>query len=157
MCAATQEPLRPLTPDEKSFMRALSKVLTTLPRAIDTDMVHDHHLPLIEYRTLMHLSEAPNRRLRMSALAEAADMSLSGMTRNVARLETQGLVQRVRHPDDGRGWNAVLTDAGFARLKAALPSHVDAVRRHLLDRLEGIDLRECTRLLQRVAASCAPR
>ena len=41
-------------------------------------------------RTLMHLSEAPDRRMRMSELAAACDLSLSGMTRIVTRLETAG-------------------------------------------------------------------
>ncbi|WP_223190250.1 MarR family winged helix-turn-helix transcriptional regulator [Nonomuraea terrae] len=157
MSTVTPEHLRPLTPDEESFMRALARALITLPRAIDQEMVRQHQLPLIEYQTLMHLSEAPSRRLRMSALAETVDMSLSGMTRIVTRLEGQGLVQRIKCPDDGRGWNAVLTDAGLARLEEAWPAHLTAVRRRLFDHLQGLDLRECTRLLERVNASCAPR
>lgn len=157
MCAATQEPLRPLTSQEEAFMRTLVKVITTLPRAIDHDMTHDRQLPLVEYLTLMHLSEAPDRRLRMSALAEAADLSVSGMTRVVARLETQGLVKRVKCVNDGRGWNAVLTDDGYARLQTAWPSHLNAVRRRLIDHFDGVDLDEYTRVLQRVAGACSSR
>ena len=40
-----------------------------------------------EYSTLMHLSEAPGRQLRMTDLAATAALSLSGMTRLVTRLE----------------------------------------------------------------------
>ena len=82
--------------------------------------MREQRLPLSEYMTLMHLSEAPHRRMRMSELAAACDLSLSGMTRIVTRLETQGLVERVRCEEDARGWNAVLTDAGLARLERGL-------------------------------------
>ncbi|MGW3601939.1 MarR family winged helix-turn-helix transcriptional regulator [Micromonospora sp. NPDC005161] len=69
----------------------------------------------------MHLSEASHRRLRMSDPAAACEMSLSGMSRVVHRLESQGLLQRARCEEDGRGWNAVLTDAGLTRLQQAWP------------------------------------
>lgn len=59
------------------------------------------------------------------------------MTRVVARLETQGLIERVRSDDDARGWTAVLTGAGGDRLRQAWPSNLASVRRHFLDHLEG--------------------
>src|SRR3954447_5413638 len=96
MPAATPEPLRPLSPDEEALVRALGRLIMVLPRALDTDMVRQGQLPLTEYTTLMHLSEAPHRLMRMSELATACDLSLSGMTRIVTRLEAQGLVERVR-------------------------------------------------------------
>jgi DNA-binding MarR family transcriptional regulator len=147
----TQKRVEPLTPDEEAVVRSLSRLMYALPRAIDADMVREQRLPAIDYLTLMHLSEAPDRQLRMSELAGACDMSLSGMTRVVHRLEGQGLVQRVRCEWDARGWNAVLTDAGFARLRQAWPSNLAAVRRHFLDHLTGIDLGALARALGSVA------
>lgn len=122
-----------------------------LPRAIDADMVREQRLPLVEYLALMHLSEAPDRQLRMSELATACEMSLSGMTRVVNRLESQGFIERVRCEQDARGWNAVLTDAGLARLEEAWPTNLAAVRRHFLDHLAGIDLGKLAKALQNVA------
>jgi DNA-binding MarR family transcriptional regulator len=142
---------QPLSPDEEAFIRSLGRVLHALPRVMDAELVREQRLPLIEYMTLMRLSEAPGQHLRMSELAAVVDMSLSGMTRVVTRLESEGLVQRVRCTEDGRGWNAVLTAAGLGRLEQAWPSHLAAVRRHVLAHFHGIDLGPLTRAFQRIA------
>lgn len=114
--------------------------------------MREQRLSLSEYFTLMHLSEAPGRRQRMSDLAGAGALSLSGMTRIVSRLEGQGLVHRERSCSDGRGWNAVLTDAGLERLRHAWPTHLVSVRRHLFDHLDDVDVHAFTTALQRFAA-----
>jgi DNA-binding MarR family transcriptional regulator len=153
MTAVTPLALQPLTPDEEAVLRALGRVMLVLPREIDADLVGEAQLPLTEYTTLMYLSEAPHRLMRMSELAAACDLSLSGMTRLVTRLETQGLVERVRCEEDARGWNAVLTDAGLARLEQAWPTHLASVRRHVFDHLHGIDLAQLASALQRFATT----
>ena len=56
----------------------------------------------------------------MSELAAACDMSLSGMTRLAGKLESLGYLDRVRCERDARGLEAVLTDAGLARLRRGL-------------------------------------
>jgi len=73
--------------------------------------------------------------LVMSDLADATQSSRSRLSHAVARLEREGWVRRENCPTDRRGANAVLTDAGFAALAAAAPSHVASVRRHLFDQL----------------------
>ncbi|MGW8952342.1 MarR family winged helix-turn-helix transcriptional regulator [Streptomyces sp. NPDC055709] len=138
----TDRGLQPLTPDEEAVVRSLPHLIHALPRAIDADMVREQRLSLIEYMALVHLSEAPDRQLRMGDLADACEMSLSGMTRLVSRLESQGLIQRARSDQDARGWNAILTDAGLVRLEEAWPDHLAAVRRHFLDHLAGLDLKK---------------
>jgi DNA-binding MarR family transcriptional regulator len=147
------EPPPPLSPDEDALIRSLARVMFVLPRAIDADMVREQQLPLTKYTTLMHLSEAPHRLMRMSELADACYLSLSGMTRIVTRLEAQGLIKRVRCDGDARGWNAVLTDAGLARLEQVWPANLASVRRHVLEHLEGIDLAQLAGALQRVATT----
>lgn len=130
-------------------MRALSRVILVLPRALDADLVREQRLPLNEYLVLMTLSEAPSRRMRMSELSNACDLSMSGITRIVARLEADKLVQRVRCESDARGWHAVLTDAGLARLQQAWPTHLASVRRYVMDHLENIDRAGLARVLAR--------
>jgi DNA-binding MarR family transcriptional regulator len=129
--------------------------MLTVPRAFDADLLREQRLSHSDYTTLMHLSEASGRRLRMSDLASGANLSLSGMTRIVGRLEGQGLVHRERHGDDGRGWNAVLTDAGLERLRQAWPTHLASVRRHVFDHLNAVDVPAFTAALQRFAAADA--
>ncbi|MEU0548308.1 MarR family transcriptional regulator [Micromonospora sp. NPDC005979] len=147
------EAQRPLDPDEEALVRALGQVMYVVPRTIDADMVGDRQLPLTEYTALMNLSEAPERRMRMHELANACYLSLSGMTRTIIRLESQGLVKRERCEEDARGWNAVLTDAGFARLEESWPSHLAAVRRRFLRHFEGLDLAELARAFRRAGAA----
>ncbi|MEU2260787.1 MarR family transcriptional regulator [Streptomyces sp. NPDC019645] len=100
---------------------------------------------------LMLLSEAPRRRMRRSELADACNLTLGGMTRVVSRLEKQGFVQRVHCAEDLRGWNAVLTDDGLARLREAWPAHLASVRRHMLDDLADHDLARLADALRRIA------
>ncbi|TDC39533.1 MarR family transcriptional regulator [Micromonospora sp. 15K316] len=145
------EGVLPLNPDEEAVVRALQRVIYALPRAIDAAMLREQGLPLIEYLTLMHLSEAADRQLRMSELATICELSLSGMTRVVQRLEGQGFVQRVRSDQDARVWNAVLTDAGFARLEQAWPTNLIATRRHFIDHLAGLDLKQLAAAMQKIA------
>ncbi|WP_433220540.1 MarR family winged helix-turn-helix transcriptional regulator [Dactylosporangium sp. CS-047395] len=142
----------PLTPDEDALVRALPRLMYALPRAIDADLLREQRMSLSEWTALMRLSEAPDRRLRMGELAAACELSLSGMSRIVGRLEGQGLIERVRSADDARGWVAVLTDAGTARLEQVWPSNLASVRRHFLGHLAGVDVGRLARALQRVAA-----
>src|SRR3954452_6214062 len=128
------------------------RTMLAVPRAFEADLVGKQGISLSEYAALMHLSEAPDRRVRMSDLAVASSLSLSGMTRIVGRLEKQGLVRRERCLTDARGWLAVLTDSGWDRLRTACPTHLASVRRHMMDHLSGLDLEPLTAAFRRVAA-----
>jgi DNA-binding MarR family transcriptional regulator len=143
--------LKPLSAEEEAVVRSVSRVIYSLPRAVDADMLREQRLSLIEYLALMNLSEAPGRQMRMGDLASAIEMSTSGMTRLASRLESQGLIQRLRSTQDARGWNALLTDAGFARLEQVWPTHLASVRRHFLDHLAGLDLRKLAAALRNIA------
>lgn len=143
--------LKPLTAEEEAVVRSLSRVIYALPRAVDADMLREQRLSLIEYLALVNLSEAPGRQMRMGDLASAIEMSISGMTRLADRLESQGLVERVRSTQDARSWNALLTDAGLARLEQAWPTNLASVRRHFLDHLAGLDLGKLAAALRNIA------
>jgi DNA-binding MarR family transcriptional regulator len=153
MASAVERPaVAPLSVEEEEFLRAWSRAALTVPRALDADLLAGQGMSLSEYTALMHLSEAPGRTLRMSDLACACALSLSGMSRIVGRLEAHGLVERQRSSSDGRGLNAVLTDAGLDRLKRAWPTHLASVRRHIMDHLGELDLPVVTAALRRFAS-----
>jgi DNA-binding MarR family transcriptional regulator len=132
--------LAPLSADEEAVMRALGRLMLVLPRVMDADLERTQRMSLSEYSALRHLSETPGQRMRMSELAAACDMSLSGMTRLAGKLESLGYLDRERCEKDARGLEAVLTDAGLARLREAWPTHLASVRRHIFDHLTEIDL-----------------
>jgi DNA-binding MarR family transcriptional regulator len=153
MASAVERPaVAPLSVEEEEFLRAWSRAALTVPRALDADLLAGQGMSLSEYTALMHLSEAPGRTLRMSDLACACALSLSGMSRIVGRLEAHGLVERQRSSCDGRGLNAVLTDAGLDRLKRAWPTHLASVRRQMMDHLGELDLPALTGALKDFAS-----
>ncbi len=87
------------------------------------------------------LSEAPDRTLRMSDLAERTSSSLSRLSHLVTRLESRGYVRREADPADGRFTNAILLPAGMSKLESAAPAHVAYVRQLVIDNLSPERLR----------------
>ena len=134
-----------LDPTQQSAWRALVAVITRLPAALDTQMQRDSDMTHFEYFVLAVLSESPERRLRLNALAAEANASLSRLSHVVTRLEKRGWVKREPVPGS-RGSYAVLTDAGHATVVAAAPHHVEAVRRLVFDGLDGDQVRALARL-----------
>ncbi len=96
---------------------------------------------MVEYQVLAMLSESPDRTMRMSALAEVTNASLSRLSHVVERLERRGFVRRAPDRADGRFTNATLTAAGFATLAAAAPGHVRHLRSLVIDALSPEQLR----------------
>ncbi|GHE46940.1 hypothetical protein GCM10017673_56030 [Streptosporangium violaceochromogenes] len=78
----------------------------------------------IDFETLIRLARSPGRRLRMSDLAAQTNLSTSGVTRVVDRLEREGLVVRQSCSTDRRASYAAITEAGTDRLDAVLPRHL---------------------------------
>lgn len=130
-----------LAAEELAAWRGFLRVQSSLFRRLDAELTAAHHLPLRSYEVLLLLEGTPERRLRMSDLSRSALLSPSGLTRLVDRLEREGLVERERCAEDGRGYFAVLTDEGDRRLREAHATHLAGVRRLFLDRLGGDDLR----------------
>src|ERR1700739_1548252 len=116
---AQEQPGRWRAADQLSSCLSFVRVLTWLPWSIDQQLQRDSKLRMVEYQVLAMLSERPTRTMRMSALAEVTNASLSRLSHLVTRLEKRGLVRRDPDPGDGRFTYAVLTDQGFQTLVAA--------------------------------------
>ena len=124
-----------LTEDERAAWVRLIAVVELLPGALDSQLRRDANLTHFEYFVLAMLSEAAERTLRMTSLAQRTNATLPRLSHVVRRLEGRGLVERFPCPEDGRATNARLTPAGWDAVVAAAPGHVGAVRRHVLDAL----------------------
>ena len=134
----TEEPVRWLDDDERRAWVNLIKVLLTLPGALESQLLRDADLTLLGYMILARLSVVPEATLRMSEIAEMANGSLPRISHAVTRLEDRGWVKRTVCGGVGVGRRftvATLTDSGRARLEAAAPQHVAAVRRLVLEPL----------------------
>ena len=146
--------LRWLDDTEQRAWRSLIVASNRLKAVLDAELVAEHGLAFGDYEVLVILSEAPQRRMRMSELAEELCLSPSGLTRRLDRLTREGLVAREQCPADRRGSLAVLTTAGFTRLETAAPDHVRGVREHLLDHLDRRQLEMLGDALGPVAEAC---
>ncbi|MCI4065099.1 MarR family transcriptional regulator [Micromonospora sp. R77] len=140
-----------LDPDEQRTWRAFLTATRALTETLDRELQRDAGMPHAYYEILVRLSETPDRRLRMSDLAEATGSSRSRLSHAAARLEAAGWIERQECPTDRRGQIAVLTDAGFAALAAAAPGHVDGVRRHLFDALSPAQVDQLRRISETLA------
>ncbi|KAA0916405.1 MULTISPECIES: MarR family winged helix-turn-helix transcriptional regulator [Streptomyces] len=124
----------PLSPDQLLLWQSLGRLVHSLPRALEEDMSRTG-VTMTEFAVLLLLGSAPDRRMRMSALADAAGLTPSRITRVVDGLGKHGLVRKERHGQDGRGNEAVLTDAGLRTMEAAQPAHLASARGRVLDRI----------------------
>jgi DNA-binding MarR family transcriptional regulator len=152
----------PLSPTEEELWRAVMRIVRVMPRSLDDDLIRGAGLTASEYTTIMNLSEAPNRELRMADLANATGLSASRTTRLVDDLQSRGLVTKTASSSDARGNIARLTSRGMTKLKSAWPVHVASVRRRFLDCIDASAVEGVASALVAVAAqledtSGAPR
>ena len=146
----TEPAPQPLTPAEERTWRTLMRLMMLMPRAMDDDLCRTAGLGLTRYVVLMRLSEAPERTLRMSDLAEAVSISPSRMTRIIQSMVSEGLVTRQTAPSDGRASLATLTEKGLHRLQDAWPAHLAGARRLVMDHLDPRDLADFNRMTERL-------
>lgn len=140
----------PLTAQEERFWRALMRVIVSLPRSLDDDLLRATGLTLTEYVVLMNLSEAENQELRMADLASATALSASRITRVVDALQSRGQVVKRRYEGDARGNVTKLTPDGMKRLQAAYPVHLASARKRVMDHLDGRSLSAMVRQFETV-------
>jgi DNA-binding MarR family transcriptional regulator len=142
--------VKQLSACELAAWRGFLRAHAALVRELDRELEETHGLPLTHYEVLLHLGNAPERRLRMSDLAQSVLLSQSGITRLVDRLEAAGLVARAPCVEDRRVLYAQLTDAGRARLEAARPTHLAGVRTRFLSRFEDDELATLAEAWERI-------
>lgn len=141
----------PLSAYEMEVWRSFRSAHARLTRRLEAELVAGHALSLASYDMLVQLVEAPDRRLRMTELAERVLISRSGLTRLVDRLHHQGLVQREVCATDARGFFAVLTTDGYAQLQTASGTHLRGVQVHAVARFSPSELRQFGELLALLA------
>ncbi len=112
--------------------------------------ITDAGLALSEFEVLLRLSRSPETRLRMSDLAVQANLSSSGLTRLVDRLEARDLIVRRACPSDGRGSFATLTPAGLELLLTIVPGHVELIERWYTGPLSARQLEQLTGALRTI-------
>jgi DNA-binding MarR family transcriptional regulator len=131
--------------------RGLLRTHACLSKRLDAELERAHGLPMSSYEVLHHLAQATRGRMRMRDLADHAQLSRSGLTRLVDRLERDGLLDRCSCDHDARGAYACLTVAGRERLEEARSTQMRVVREHFISSLSEDELRALAGMWERLA------
>lgn len=116
----------------------------------------EHGLSTVEAGVIFRLARSPESQLRMSDLAAQCDLSASGLTRVVDRLERDGLVRREACATDRRVTYAALTGAGLDRVLDLLPGHLENIDALLTGRLDDVALQVLVDALRDVRDAIRP-
>jgi DNA-binding MarR family transcriptional regulator len=129
-----------------------------LTRELDAELDARYGLTLSSLELLARLGAASERCLRLSALATAAGLSLSRVSRIAGTLEARGLIVREPCSEDARAVEAHLTSGGLRLMRDAQQTHFASVQRAFFDRLSDGELATLAevfaRMAPRAAAAC---
>ena len=152
MARENATPPRWLNPTEMAAWRRYIVASRRLIEALDADLAA-HELSMPDYEILAQLSDAPERRMRMSELADVAMLSRSRLSHRMKVMEKAGWVKREACPEDKRGYFAVMTAKGWKAIVSAAPDHVESVRTRFVDHLTKEDQRVLSEIFERVTHS----
>jgi DNA-binding MarR family transcriptional regulator len=129
-----------LSAHEEHLWRAWTQLNAELSATLQREMQNDAGLSISDYGVLVHLTDSPEGRLRVSDLARLLQWERSRVSHHLTRMERRGLVERRECPEDGRGAFIAVTATGRKANEQAAPGHVAAVRRLVFDALDENDV-----------------
>lgn len=136
----------------RAFLVLVNRGVPNLERTLK-----DHDLFMVHYVILVALSESPNDTMRLSELAEAANLSRSRLSHRIETLTDSGDVSVDRDLEDHRGKNATLTAKGRRRLESVAPLHAEDVQQLIFDHLDPAETECLSRALTKIAANLCPQ
>ena len=156
---ATEPVQRRLTADDPRLApwRAFLEAHARVSRRLDEELRVEHDLSLGRVRSAA--CRSPRRPAAGSGCASSRTgsiLSKSGVTRLIDRLVADGLVERSACLADARGAEAVLTEEGLARLRAASRTHLRGITEHFLDPLDGTDVAALEAAMRAISVSAGP-
>lgn len=132
-----------------SFVRAHRTMIREIERRLA-----DAGLPgYAWYDTLWGLESGPEGTRRMHELADVLAIERYNLTRLIDRLEQEGLVTRMRSPEDGRAAYATITDKGRTLRKKMWKVYQSAVAELFLSQFREKDVRPTAEALDRASAA----
>lgn len=132
----------------RAFLVIVNRGVPNLDRTLK-----EHDLLVVHYAILVALSESPDDTMRLSDLADAANLSQSRLSHRLRTLTDRGDVSVDQDPMDGRGKNATLTKAGRGRLESVAPLHAEDVQRLVFDHLDKAETECLARALSKIAGN----
>src|SRR3954454_2106647 len=145
-----------LSPTEAHLWRGWTQLHTELNARLQRELQEDAGLSASDYEVLVHLTDSPEGRVRVSDLARLLQWERSRVSHHLTRMERRGLVERTECAEDGRGAFIGVTASGRAVIERAAPGHVAAVRRHVFDVLDEDDVVALSKAIDKLLAGLAP-
>lgn len=139
-----------LDPAEMRAWLGYRRMRARLDLQIARDLAADSGLSETDYDVLSNLSEATDRKMRLTDLAARMLWSKSRLSHHVTRMQQRGLVRREGSPTDARSAVIALTDAGWKAIKAAAPDHLESVRRNFIDHLTRGEIKALGELADKI-------
>jgi DNA-binding MarR family transcriptional regulator len=139
-----EDEVRWLDPREQAVWRRWLFSQRHLMGQLTRSLAAESGLSMPDYEVLVMLTDTPEGRVRMAALADLLEWERSRLSHHIRRMEARGLVERRECQEDGRGAFVGITPLGQRTIERAAPGHVSAVRRHFIDELgpDGVDALE---------------
>src|SRR6476469_1947077 len=134
----------------EGFLQSQARLMQRLGHELD----QAGKIPLSTYDVLAQLAEGGGK-LRLKDLVDRVVLSQPGLSRKVARLEDEGLVERLPDPRDGRGVLVKLTRSGRAALRSAAVVHIAGVERVFTDRISEEEAAVLARVFARLLEQAA--
>ena len=132
--------LREFPPEREAAWIGILQAYGELTRTLDAALSARHGMTFSGYDLLVRLARAGGGHLRITALAEGSQLSLSRVSRLVDVLQQRGLVERRSCERDSRVVHALITDAGRALVAEAQDTFFEVVEEGFLGRLPDQDV-----------------
>ena len=144
--------VRWLTAKEEHLWRRWLTLNARLSATLHKELHDDAGLSMPDYEVLVHLTDNPHGRIRVTDLARLLQWERSRVSHHATRMERRRLVQRVECAEDGRGAFIVITPQGRAAIEQAAPGHVTTVRRLIFDVLSPEEVDAFATLIEKALA-----
>jgi DNA-binding MarR family transcriptional regulator len=144
---------------ELAAFARLMRAHTVLRRELETEVLAPRGLTQSDFEALLHLSRAPELRLRRVDLVQLLMLTPSGVTRLLDGLQESGLVENVQCDDDARVTWARLTQEGIETVDCVGASHAQRLQSLFGDAMTQGEVGQLAELLGRLpgvgAVSCS--
>ena len=144
--------VRWLTAEDERVWRRWLTLNARLSATLQRELQDDAGLSMPDFEVLVHLTDSPEGRVRVTDLGRLLQWERSRVSHHVTRMERRRLVQRVDCAEDGRGAFVVITPQGRAAIEQAAPGHVNTVRRLVFDALSPEELDAFAKIIDKALA-----
>jgi DNA-binding MarR family transcriptional regulator len=139
-----------LSAREEHVWRGWLKLNAELSATLQRELQDDAGLSMPDFGVLVHLTDSPRGRVRVTDLARLLQWERSRVSHHITRMERRGLVEREECAEDGRGAFVVVTPPGRAAIERAAPGHVRTVRSLMFDVLSDQEVEHLATTIDKV-------